>query len=100
MSGYTPDPLVACTSLIIVRPGEEQSRDVTAFYTSFDDALESAITLIQGKGWHLGVVDGPDFAAGKRDGCILFDDDSNHVGAIYCHMLREPIIRPEVKFSL
>ncbi|AXH46828.1 hypothetical protein SEA_ACOLYTE_85 [Mycobacterium phage Acolyte] len=95
---YTPPPLLAVSRLVMIT-GPRESRDLDSYHTSIEDAREAAITLVAGKGWHFTTDDRRTrFAAGLETGEILWDEEINHVGAVYAYELAEPIIQPTVKF--
>jgi hypothetical protein len=89
----------AFVNIVTIDPSAEHgSTNTMAWFQTVEDARIAAVAMITARGWHFtGDWDGKDhaevraaFLAGKFDGEIMWDNDDNHVGAVYASTLATP----------
>jgi hypothetical protein len=82
----------AFVNIVTIDPSAEHgSTDTMAYFETVEDARIAAVALITARGWHFTAAGvRAAFLAGKFDGEIMWDNDDNHVGAVYASTLATP----------
>lgn len=68
------------------------STDTMSYYANVEDARVAAVALIDARGWHFTTdIHRAAFLAGEWEGEMMWNEDGEHVGAIYAFALTAPV---------